>query len=230
MRVVGGRHLIQFSLESAILSGVEEIVVVVGYRAESIINAFGISYRDIRIRYVLQRELKGLVDAMDQAREALEEQDFILLLGDEILRNPRPREMIACFQEQNLFALCGVAQVTDLQEIKKTYAVLHNPYDNRIYRLIEKPKTPTNSYMGTGNCVFSSGILDYIEATPTHPIRRERELPDLIQCAVDDGHPVKLFVIGTDYVNVNTADDMRIAADLHGREKAPWRALEPVLP
>ena len=55
MRTLNGKHLIQYSLESAILSKVEEIIIVVGYQAETIVNAFGISYRDIRIKYVLQR-------------------------------------------------------------------------------------------------------------------------------------------------------------------------------
>lgn len=230
MRTLNGKHLIQYSLESAILSKVEEIIIVVGYQAESIVNAFGISYRDIRIRYVLQRALKGLVDAMDQAREALEGDDFILFLGDEIVCNPHPYEMIESFYDQDLFAMCGVVHVVDFDEIRKTYAVMYDPYDHRIYRLVEKPEKPANSYMGTGNCVFRNEILSYIDQTPVNHVRHEKELPDLIQCAIDDGNPVKLFVIGSHYVNVNTADDMRIAEYIFAEEDTRWRYLEPILP
>ena len=227
MRMFNGRHLVEYSLESALMSGVEEIVIVVGHQAESIINTFGISYRHIRISYVIQRELKGLVSAMEYARETLEGEDFILLLGDEILWNPHPRNMIETFEDENLFALCGVTDVSDMDEIKKTYAVLYNPYDNRIYRLVEKPRMPMNSYMGTGNCVFRNGIFDYILHTPVNQVRGEKELPDLIQCAIDEGNTVKLYLAGSRYVNVNTLGDIRLADDIFKEQNSQWKELIP---
>ena len=116
--------------------------------------------------------------------------------------------------------------VADRGEIEKNYSLMYDPSDDRVYRLIEKPRRPANNYMGTGNCVFRNEILDYIDRTPVHPLRHEKELPDLIQCAVDDGNPVKLFEIGTNYVNVNTTEDVRIAEDLHVDRHAPWFEVE----
>ena len=220
-----GKHLIQYSLESALLSKVEEIIIVVGYQAESIINTFGISYKTVRIRYMLQRELKGLVNALEQAQEALNGENFILFLADEILCDPHPFEMIKSFHDENLFAVCGVTMVRDINEIKKTYSVLYNPLDNRIYRLIEKPRKPANCLMGTGNCIFRNQIFDYISQTPVNPMRQEKELPDLIQCAIDDGNPVKLSRVGSRYVNVNTIDDIRIAEKIFRRNNHPWKKL-----
>ena len=49
-----GKPLIQYSLENAARAGVSEIVVVVGYRAETVINEFGIGFEGARVRYVLQ--------------------------------------------------------------------------------------------------------------------------------------------------------------------------------
>ena len=72
--------------------------------------------------------------------------------------------------------------------------------------------------MGTGNCIFKNEIFDYIEYTPISYVRKEKELPDLIQCAVDDGNPVKLFFIGSKYFNINTADDIVIAEKTFGKE------------
>ena len=51
-----GRYLIEYSLEAASRSGAKEIIIVVGYRAEDIINTYGISYKDIKIKYVIQKE------------------------------------------------------------------------------------------------------------------------------------------------------------------------------
>jgi NDP-sugar pyrophosphorylase family protein len=206
-----GRHLIEYSLEAARKSDADEIIIVVGYRAEDIINRYGISYKDIKIKYVIQKELKGLVSAIESTQEAVAGDDFILFLADEILLHPSPRKMIDIFYKEELFTICGVVQVEDTSQISKTYAVIFNQEDNRIYRLIEKPRHPVNKIMGTGNCVFRNKIFDYIPLTPINQVRNEKELPDLIQSAIDDGHPVKLFYIDKDYININTEDDIAIA-------------------
>jgi len=206
-----GRYLIEYSLETARLSQVDEIIIVVGYRAEDIVNKFGIQYKNIKIRYVIQEEQKGLVNALEQTRDALEGEDFILLLADEIMIYPNPQEMIETFKRENLFVLCGVTRVEDRSQISKTYSVISNEEDNRIYRLIEKPRNPFNDIMGTGNCIFKNEIFDYVPYTPINYVRKEKELPDLIQCTIDDGKPVKLFYINAQYVNINTPEDIAIA-------------------
>ncbi len=213
-----GRHLIEYSLKSARLSDVNEIIIVVGYHAEDIINEFGINYKDIRVRYVIQEKQKGLVDAIERCRDAVNGDDFILLLSDEILIDPQPREMIKKFKEEALFVICGVTRVKDRTQIRKTYSIIHNEHDDRVYRLIEKPRNPINDIMGTGNCIFKNGIFDYIQYTPISYVRKEKELPDLIQCAIDDGNPVKLFFIGSQYVNINTSDDVIIAENIFMKE------------
>jgi dTDP-glucose pyrophosphorylase len=83
--------------------------------------------------------------------------------------------------------------------------------DSRIYRLIEKPRKALNDWQGTGHCVFKNEIFSYIERTPIHPERGEKELPDLIQAAVDDGQLVKVFDVCDEYTNINTDEDLKEA-------------------
>lgn len=210
---VNGRPALEYSLDSVADTDIEEIIIVVGYRAEEIINHYGTEFNGKRLAYAIQWEQKGLVHAIDSAREALGGDDFMLLLGDEILANPRHRIMLDEFSRGDVFGLCGVLPVEDKDYIRRTYAILQDE-SRRIYRLVEKPRTALNNIMGTGNCVFSNRILDYIEITPIHHERREKELPDLIQCAVDDGQCVKAFHIATHYANINTEHDIELAAKL----------------
>jgi dTDP-glucose pyrophosphorylase len=210
------RHLIEYSLDTALRSGCSQTVLVVGYRAEDIINTYGISYHGMSIKYVLQRELNGLVSALEVAKAALEGEDFLLLLADELMVNTSPLEDIERFCTQNLFVYCGVTRVKDSSLIRKTYAMIYSPEDNRIYRLIEKPQNPINDLMGTGHIIFKNQIFDYIPLTPINQKRQEKELPDLIQCAIDDGKPVKLFLINSDYININSQEDIRMAEQLVG--------------
>jgi dTDP-glucose pyrophosphorylase len=206
-----GRPLIEYSLENAVRAGANEIVVVVSYRAEQIINAFGIGYGGVRVQYVLQEEPQGLVHAIECSEAAIGGEDFMLFLADEILWAPRHAEMVQKFERDALSVICGVVHEPDPDEIRKTYAVIEDDRDQRIYRLIEKPRNPPNSIRGTGNCIFRSGIFAYVPLVPINQNRQERELPDLIQCAIDDGLPVKSFDIGEGYVNINTPEDIAIA-------------------
>jgi dTDP-glucose pyrophosphorylase len=210
---IKGRPVIEYSLNCAANTKIDEIILVVGYRAEEIINTYGTRYKNKKIRYVIQWERKGLVHAVECAREAIAGDDFLLLLGDEVLVSPRHQAMIDEFLRSDLFIICGVLAVEDKELIRRTYTLIHD--DNQIiYRLVEKPRHPFNNLMGTGDCVFRNDIFNYIEVTPIHHERKEKELPDLIQCAIDDGKTVKSFMICDRYSNVNSEEDIQKAENI----------------
>ena len=47
-----------------------------------------------------------------------------------------------------------------------------------------------------------------------HPERGERELPALIQCAIDDGRAVRSFDVCDRYVNINSRDDVLMVEEM----------------
>lgn len=205
-----GKPLISYSLENAVRAKVREIIIVVGYRAEDIINYFGNTCQNTRIKYVIQKEQKGIVHAIECAHDTIDGSDFITFLGDEILFEPRHKEMMELFYSSEPFAVCGVTKTDKISDISKTYAIIQDQTSS-VYRLIEKPRKPLNNIMGTGNCIFKNGIFDYIPYTPINHNRGEKELVDLIQCSIDEGHMVKSFNIGSGYININTEEDIAIA-------------------
>lgn len=60
-----------------------EIIFVIGYLGEKIKEYFGDSYKNIPIRYVEQKEIKGTADALWQCKDFLNEQ-FVVLMGDDL--------------------------------------------------------------------------------------------------------------------------------------------------
>ena len=208
-----GKHIIEYSLNNVIDAGIDEVIIVVGYKSEDIINFLGIEYKGLKIKYVFQTEQKGLVDAILQAKLEIGNSDFMLLLGDELMKNAKHQEMLKYFNNNNeIFALCGMVQQDNPDEIKKTYSILGE--NKTILRLIEKPRNVFSKLMGTGDCIFKNKILDYIDITPIHHNRKEKELPDMIQCAIDDGFLVEWFYICDAYSNINTEDDISIASSI----------------
>ena len=206
---VAGVPLLEYSLRCVgELDSIEEIIIVVGFGREAIMQKYGRAYNGKKISYVVQQEQHGLVHAIESASSALGASDFMLMLGDEFMVNPYHEDFIRAFEKEDLFALCGVVRVSDRKLISNTYALM-TLADGRIARLIEKPQHPEfNDLMGTGNCIFKNHILQYIPMTPINQHRREKELPDLIQCAIDDGNIVKPFVVCREYINVNSPEEL----------------------
>jgi len=215
MMAFAGKPLIEWSLENCVRISPDEIVIVVGYLAEQIINHYGNAYQGIRIRYAIQREQRGLVHAIETAAPFLGSSDFMLFLADEILLDPHHAAMVERFRQGGIFALCGLTIPADPQAVRNTYAVFEDQ-GGRILRLVEKPRRAISQYQGTGNCLFSNRILEYIEYTPISQARNEKELPDLIQCAIDDGHIVQSFLVGGRYININTVEDVSLAEEAIG--------------
>ncbi|RLG16055.1 hypothetical protein DRN69_01820 [Candidatus Pacearchaeota archaeon] len=207
------KPLIEYNLEHAIEAGVDEIIIVVGYKREEIIKSIGREYKGVKIRYVIQKQQKGVVHAIECAKNEIGKSDFILMLADEILINAKIKDMVKKFRERNLFAICGVVYEKDKSSIGKTYSAMINE-KGRIFRLIEKPRFPINKIKGTGHCIFKNEILDYIEKTPISMKRGEKELVDMIQEAIDEAKRVDILPISDGYVNVNTKEDYGLAKEL----------------
>lgn len=203
----GGKHLIEFSLENAAALGVDEIIILVGYMRGLVIRAVGDSYRGIPVRYATQFEQRGVVHAMDCCRHLIGGADFILQLADEYFVEPRHADFYRFFRDERAFAVCGIVHVRDAARIKKTYSVEADPATKRIVRLIEKPAQSANDIMGSGNILFCNEIFKYMDATPANPVRGEKELPDLVQCAINDGQRVLYFPLASAYLNINTPED-----------------------
>jgi len=208
---ISGKPLIEYSLDYIVgLSDISEIVMVVGYKAEDIMSRYGDQYKGKLIKYVFQSEQKGLVHAIECAEKSINGENFILMLGDELMVRPRHIEMIEKFNKEGLFGVCGGVFVDDKNLVKKTYDIIKEK-DDKILRLVEKPSDPVNNIMGTGNCIFRNEIFDHIKETLINPERGEKELAGLVQHAIDSGHTVKSFNICDKYFNINHKEDLQEA-------------------
>ncbi|MDP2925968.1 MAG: sugar phosphate nucleotidyltransferase [Nanoarchaeota archaeon] len=206
------KPLIEYNLDHAVEANVSEIIIVVGYKKEEIISQVGSEYKGIKVKYVVQKEQKGLVNAVECAKEAVKDSDFLLMLADEILVDPDIKGMVKRFKKDELFAICGITFEEDKLSIGKTYSAMVNE-KGRVFRLIEKPKVPINKIKGTGHCILKNEMLEYIERTPINANRGEKELVDWIQVAVDDGKKVYVYPITKSYVNINTEEDYNLAKE-----------------
>ena len=63
------KPLIEYNLEHALEAEVSEIIIVVGYKKEEVMKYVGKEYGGIKVNYVLQKKQKGVVHAIECAKE-----------------------------------------------------------------------------------------------------------------------------------------------------------------
>jgi NDP-sugar pyrophosphorylase family protein len=188
------------------LAQIDEAVLVVGYQAEAIVRHFGPRYERLPIAYHRQTTQRGLLDALRCAAPSLRGEPFVLLLGDEVMVEPRFEGFLRITERYD--ALLGAVPGQPEALIRKTYTLLHGD-DRLVHRLIEKPKIALNDLMGTGVVVLPPDTFEVMARTPVNPARGEADLPGLLQAMVDEGRRVGWYPICTAYVNVNCEDDLR---------------------
>jgi NDP-sugar pyrophosphorylase family protein len=203
---VGDRPLIQYSLDNIASSKrLGDVVIVIGHLGSQIENYVPHNLGLRRIHFVIQDPQRGLVDAILSAEEFLTD-PFFLMLGDEILPNLEPDNLIELYESHNPFAICGVVKSIP-EEVKKTYSVTLDGL-GRIITLVEKPKAPNSFIKGTGNCLISRRYLSYAKRIQE---LAETDFVSVIQYAISLGEVVLPYFIDPPYWNVNTPEDLEEA-------------------
>ena len=79
---VAGKNLLEHKLDQ-LPDAIDEVIIIVGYLGDQIIDYFGSQYRGKKITYVRQEELLGTGKALWLARDLIRGK-FISLMGDDI--------------------------------------------------------------------------------------------------------------------------------------------------
>ena len=181
---------IQYIIEEAVASGIEDILIITGRGKRAIEDHFDRSLEleeelrkknkedllaqvlDIsnlvNIHYIRQKEPKGLGHAIHCAKSFIGNEPFAVLLGDDIVDASTPclKQMIDVYDEYRTTIL-GVQRV-DPEEVNKYGIVDGKNIDDRIYKvkdLVEKPdtdKAPSNLAI-LGRYIISPAIFHYLE-------------------------------------------------------------------
>ncbi len=205
---VEGQPLITYHIDNfARVECITECIIVVGYKAEGIIQQVGHSRNGMKITYCYQPEDKerGIIPSIESAIDVIND-DFILALGDEFVYKNHYQETIEEFYKRQLQCMVGVIETENINEVKKNYTFRIRE-NGCLYDFVEKPEIPYNSYLGTGNIIFRKDVCELLSLVPMNSIRRERELVDLFQRIIQKGNLIHPYIVGEAYFNINTIHD-----------------------
>ena len=181
---------LQYIIEEAIASGIEEILIVTGRNKKSIEDHFDrsveleleLSQKNkkemldmvkeisnmVNIHYIRQKEPKGLGHAVYCAKSFIGNEPFAVLLGDDIVDAEVPclKQMIDAYDEYKTTVL-GVQEV-DRENVDK-YGILDVKHiENRVYKvkdMVEKPsveEAPSNIAI-LGRYIITPEIFNILE-------------------------------------------------------------------
>ncbi|MFB6299922.1 MAG: bifunctional sugar-1-phosphate nucleotidylyltransferase/acetyltransferase [Halobacteriales archaeon] len=159
---IANRPLLERVVTAVADAGIDEIVLVVGYKRERIQNYFGDGDDwDVDIEYAIQDKQLGTGHAVLQAAAHIED-DFLVLNGDRIIEPTAIRDVREHDDEDTV-----VMSVTRSQEPSR-YGVVELD-GNRVTRITEKPPehTTTSDLINAGVYRFDTDIFAAIQETTT---------------------------------------------------------------
>jgi UTP--glucose-1-phosphate uridylyltransferase len=182
----------QYIIEEAVASGIEEILIITGRNKKSIEDHFDKSVeleleletknkdellkqvKDIsnmvNIHFIRQKEPKGLGHAINCARAFVGNEPFAVMLGDDIVdaKIPCLKQLMNCFDEKQS-TIVGVQEV-DKENVDKYGIVDGVQISDRVYKvnnLVEKPRVdlaPSNVAI-LGRYIITPEIFDILDDT-----------------------------------------------------------------
>jgi NDP-sugar pyrophosphorylase family protein len=93
---VNNQPLLFHTLKS-LPQSISEIIIVVGYLGDQIVEAIGDSYNGVPISYAWQKDLLGTGDALLCAKDLLKDK-FLVINGDDLYRQSDLEKLIVCDQ------------------------------------------------------------------------------------------------------------------------------------
>jgi UTP--glucose-1-phosphate uridylyltransferase len=211
MLPVGRKPSIQYVVEELEAVGIKQILIITGQKKRAIedhfdrdmelircltergnydlINALKHEEYDLHLFYTRQSEQKGTAHAISLAEDFVNNEPFVVCLGDAIIKSPQPgsllRRLIETHEKRKSAVTIAFREVSKENVTKYGIADPDAEYDYgsefRLSGLIEKPtinEAPSNLAI-SARYVFSPEIFDTIRETPLN--KGEYQITDSIR-------------------------------------------------
>ena len=157
---VANKPVLEYAIEDLKEAGITEIGVILGNKGrEAIQEALGDGSKyGVDITYIIQGNPLGLAHAAGCARDFVGDDNFVMYLGDNILK-AGITDLVDSFNQGDYGAGIALQKVDDPQ----AFGIADVDEDGNVTELIEKPDEPPTNLALIGIYVFSNDVFDVIE-------------------------------------------------------------------
>jgi len=210
MLPVANKPVLEYVFDAVKNSGIGEIIVVVGYKKEVIMEYFK-NYEDIDIIYVVQDKQLGTAHALLQAKKYIND-SFIVLSGDNIIDQSSISKLIKDKSKHSIL-------IKEHPHPSKYGVVFVEK--NILKEIVEKPKEELGRFISTGIYKLPSSVFDDVEGLASQGVYA---LTSVVQLIVDRGENISTvtadlwmdIVYPWDLIHVNEAMIHSTSASVSG--------------
>ena len=199
---VANKPVLFYGIESLAAAGIRDIGMVVGDTQSEIRAAVGDgSAWGVRITYIEQDAPRGLAHAVLISERFIDNQPFVMYLGDNLL-NKGINRFVDEFTRERPAAQILLARVPDPQMFGVAELA-----EGRVVRLVEKPQEPLSDLALVGVYMFSPAVFDAVKSIKPS-FRNELEITDAIQTLIDRGLEVRPHIVDGWWKDTGKLEDM----------------------
>ena len=191
---VAGRPFLEHNIEALKESGIKDIILLVGWRANRIREHFGDGKEfGVKIEYVEQEERLGTAHAIGMIKD-LVDAPFLCLYGDVVLT----KESVAGLVEHYKKVKGNVMALTTVEDPRRYGMVITEA--GVVKDIIEKPEEPETNTVNAGAYVLGPQIFEAIAETKKSP-RGEFEITDSFKILMKKTH-IYTHVLKGEWIDV----------------------------
>jgi bifunctional UDP-N-acetylglucosamine pyrophosphorylase/glucosamine-1-phosphate N-acetyltransferase len=204
MILINGKPMLQVILEQLKSVGITDIVIVVHYLKEKIMNYFGDGKKfGTTIRYVVQPAMKGSADAVVCAEPFITGKQFLCIACDSLFETALLGRILAHKSD-------GVFTCRKVPDARR-YGVLVTE-GNKVMRVIEKPEHPPTNFANHSVYLLPREIFAACKKVKPS-VGAEYWLVDAIQILIDSGMTFE-YEISENILDIGTQEQYQEAQEL----------------
>jgi len=193
---IANKPVLQYNLEQ--LAGlVDEVIVIVGYKADMIKDHFGSEFEGMKITYVEQKEQLGTGHALMQVRDHIQDR-FVVLMGDDIYMSSAIKECLN--YEYSL--------LVEFVDDPSRFGVFLTE-NGFVKGFEEKPERPVSNLANAGLYVLDKKIFDELDLVDKSA-RGEYELTDAI-LSLSKKDKIKCIEVKDSWITIGYPKDILAA-------------------
>jgi len=200
---IANKPMSQYCIESIKETGINEIAIIVGGTGSSKVREyygsgekFGVSFT-----YIEQDEPKGIAHAIRLCKEFVNNEKFLVFLGDNIVQRSIA-DFTSNFKKSEFDATILLCEVDNPSRFG--IAAIEN---NKITKILEKPKDPPSNLAVTGIYFLTPIIFDVIDNLKPSG-RNELEITDALDILLEKNHNISFEMITDYWKDTGTPEDI----------------------
>jgi glucose-1-phosphate thymidylyltransferase len=220
---IANKPVLFYAIEMLAAAGIADIGIVVGDRQKDIQHAVGDGSQfgpGIHIQYIFQEQPLGLAHAVKVAQTFLQQENFVLFLGDNFFEDDirtwveefdhpdntwHARLVLKWVENPEQFGVAHLARA-DGQLLPPSLSVCDSS-DVQIVAVEEKPPAPTSHWAIVGLYFFDHHIFEAIDAIQP-AANQELEITDAIQYLLKKHYSIRPYILRRYWVDTGKATNL----------------------